>query len=279
MKIIIQDTEKLDKKKREMRKRGYGNLHIVSDFDRTLTYGTINGKKIPSIISLLRDGNHLSEDYAKNAHKLFNKYHPIEIDPEISLKDKKKMMKEWWEEHYKLLIKSGLSKSDLKDIVKNGNIKFRRGVLEFIDFLNKKNIPLIIFSSSGCGEAVQMFFQKVGRDYSNIYYLTNKFKWRDGKAVSIKNPIIHVMNKDETSIKKFSRVFKSIKSKKNVILLGDSIGDVGMIKGFNYNNLIKIGFLNLDYNKFQKDYKKSFDIILEGDGDFNYVNSLIKDLE
>jgi hypothetical protein len=63
MKVIIPDREKLEKLKKEIKQQGYENLHIISDFDRTLTYGTIKGEKIPSIISLLRDGNHLTKDY------------------------------------------------------------------------------------------------------------------------------------------------------------------------------------------------------------------------
>lgn len=76
---------------------------------------------------MLRDGKHLTEDYARKAHALFDKYHPIEIDPSIPLQEKKKAMQEWWETHNKLLIDSELSRSNLEDIVKNGHVRFRGG--------------------------------------------------------------------------------------------------------------------------------------------------------
>ncbi len=279
MKVIISNSEKFEKLKDQIKKTSYQNLHILSDFDRTLTYGAINGAKIPSIISILRDGNHLAAGYAEKAHELFNKYHHIELDPNVSLSEKKRAMQEWWETHNKLLIESGLSKSDLEDIVENGHVKFREGVSKFLDFLYKNNIPLIIFSASGCGDAIQLFFRKIRKDYLNIFYVTNKFNWDDNeKAVSTKGPIIHCMNKDETVLKKIPEIYKLIKNRKNVILLGDSLGDLGMIKGFDYSNLLKIGFLNFDYSKSIRDYKKNFDIVLEGNEDFNFINTLIRNL-
>ena len=280
MKIIIPNPENLEQLKKRIKEQGYSNLHILSDFDRTLTYGSIDGVKTPSIISMLRDGNHLTEGYSEKAHALFNKYHPIEVDSSISLEEKKKNMQEWWEKHDKLLIESGLSKSDLEDIVKNGYVRFREGVSEFLDELYKHNIPLIILSASGCGDAIRMFFQKAGKDYSNIHYVTNQFNWdKNGKAVSSRELIVHCANKDETVLEKIPEVYKVIKDRKNVILLGDSIEDLGMIKGFDYEILIKIGFLNFDYDKSRKDYQENFDVVLDGDGDFDYVNKLVWDLD
>ena len=63
-----------------------------------------------------------------------------------------------------------------------------------------------------------------------------------------------------------------------MILLGDSLGDLGMIEGFEYGHLLKIDFLNSDYDQSRSAYEKSFDVVLEGDGDFGFVNDLIRSL-
>ncbi len=277
MKIIIPNPENLEKLKVQIKKGGYQNLHILSDFDRTLTYGNIDGIKTPSIISLLGNGNYLTEDYADKANALFKKYNQIEINPEISLTKKKEAMQEWWQTHNKLLIASGLKRKDIEDIVKNGHLKFRKGVL---DFLYKYSIPLIIISASGCGDAIRLFFQKNNKDYPNISYITNYFHWdKEGRAVSVKEPIIHSINKDETILENIPEVYNIVRNKKNVILLGDNIEDIDMVKGFRYENLLKIGFLNYDCNKIKEKYEKNFDIILYGDKDFYFVNDLIKELK
>lgn len=279
MNISIPHPEYVEKIKEQIKHDGPDRMHVLADFDRTLTYGAIDGIKTPSIISMLRDGNHLAQGYAGKAHALFNTYHPIEIDSKLSIEEKKKTMEIWWEAHNKLLIESGLLYADLEDIVDSGHVRFREGVSEFLDFLYEHDIPLIILSASGCGEAVRMFFQKIKKDYSNIFYITNQFNWDEsGRAISAKGVIIHSFNKDETVLEEIPEVRKVIQSRPNVLLLGDSMGDVGMIEGFMYNVLLKIGFLNSDYTKSRDEYEKNFDIVLEGDGDFSYVNTLIHNL-
>lgn len=278
-KRIIMDRRNLTKIKDEIKKDGADKLHILTDFDRTLTKAVVNGEKTPSIISELRNGNYISEDYSKKAHELFDKYHPIEIDPNIPLKEKSEKMYEWWKKHFELLIESGLNKKHLEKIIANGKIQFREGVKEFLDFLHDKNIPLVIISSAGLGgDSISMFLQKQKRLYDNIHIISNVYEWdKRGNAVAVKEPIIHVLNKSEISLKKLS-IYDDLKNRKNVILLGDSVGDIGMIEGFDYHNLIKIGFLNENVRENLLDYQKNFDILITYDGDMNYVNKLLKEI-
>ncbi|MGK0209663.1 MAG: hypothetical protein ACI83O_000945, partial [Patescibacteria group bacterium] len=83
-------------------------LHVICDFDRTLTYAANEGKSVPFLISVLRDRNMLSPGYADKAKALFTQYHPIEVDATLSHSEKSKYMLEWWTRHNKLLIESGL---------------------------------------------------------------------------------------------------------------------------------------------------------------------------
>lgn len=277
--VVIKNPEKLEKLEERFRKDGVGTIHVLSDFDRTLTTAFVDGKAMPSIISILRDGNYLIPDYAPKAHALYNKYHPLEINPEISFEEKKKAMQEWWMTHFKLLAESGFTKDDLEKVVESGKIRFRKGALEFIDLLYNHNIPLIIMSSAGLGEVISRLLQKEGRLYKNIYIISNSFEWdASGNIVGIKQPIIHTLNKDETMIKDYPDVFEVVKNRKNVLLLGDNLGDIGMIAGFDYNNLIKIGFLNEEVEKSLEEYKKNYDVVILNDSDMNFVNKLIKDL-
>ena len=279
MEIIIKNPEKVKSIKGNIKNDGADNLHILSDFDRTLTYGVINGVKTPSIISMLRDGNHLSEYYAKKASEFYKFYSPQEKYEGFSLTQRKEVMTEWWETHNKLLIEEGLSLADLKDIVENGHVRFRESVDSFLTILEKNNVPLLILSAAGCGDAIPMYFKKFGKEYLNIFYLTNLFNWDDtGKAISTKGEVIHTLNKDETIVKNFPEINEKVEARKNVILLGDGLGDLEMITGFEYDNLLTIGFLNSDYNQNQDEYEEQFDIVLKGDGDFDYVNKLIKEL-
>jgi len=277
--VIIPNKKNLNLLKNQFHKGGINEIHVLTDFDRTLTTAYANGIKVPSIISRLRDGGYISKDYSKKATALANHYHPIELDQNISLEEKKKKMHEWWIKHFDLLIKSRLNKKHIETIVEEGVIQFREGAKDFLKFLDEKKIPLIILSSSGLGyDSVEIFLKKNHCLYKNISIISNSFKWdRDGYAIGINKPIIHVFNKDEQSLKNYP-VYNSIKNRKNIILLGDSLGDLGMVANAEYNHLIKIGFLNENVEEDLALYGKNFDIILTDDSNMNYVNKFMKEI-
>lgn len=266
--LIISDQQELEQKLKNISSQGVSNLHVVSDFDRTLTYGVVNGKKRPSLISILRDGDYLDDDYAQKAHELYDKYSKYEDSSDLTLEEKKEKMEEWWKTHFQLLIDKELTKRDLKDIVTHDGILFRKGVPEFLQKTNQKDVPFIVFSSSGCGEAIKYFFKENNTDYSNVYFLVNQFIWDDGIAVDVKEPIIHSFNKDETVIKEISHIYNQIQDRQNVLLFGDKLSDLGMVKGFDYNHLLKIGFLNNPEDHKLNDFKKEYDIVVTNDQDF-----------
>lgn len=279
MDAVLSNAEELEKIKKAILRDGKEKFHVVTDFDRTLTTAFVNGKKVPSLISVLRNENYLTEEYSEKAKKLAEKYHAIELNPEIPLEEKKREMNNWWTKHFELLIKTGLNKKDVERVIKSGKVELRKGVLEFFDFLHENKIPVVIFSSNGLGEeAIAMYLEKERKRYDNVYIISNSFEWNeDGKAISVRKPIIHCMNKDETSIKRFP-FYKNLKSRKNILLLGDTLEDIDMIKGFKYKNLIRVGFLNENIEQNLEKYKKAYDIIILNDGTFEQVNKLLREM-
>jgi len=276
--IIISNPKELEKTIKRISKAGKEKLHVVSDFDRTLTKAFADGERVTSVINFLMYENYLTEEYSREAKKLLDKYHPIETNPAIPLNEKKKAMLEWWEKHFKLLIKSKLNKKHLEKVLSSDKIQLRKGAEKFLEKLKICRIPLVIISSNGLGgDVIEIMLSKTGKMYDNIHLVSNKYNWdKNGYAVSIQKPIIHSMNKDETEIKKFP-FYDAIKNRKNIILFGDSIEDMGMVNGFDYDNLIKIGFMNFEENKLD-DYKKVYDVIILNDGSFDYVNELLERL-
>jgi len=278
--ILITNKERFEELKKEFKKDGVEKLHVLADFDRTFTYAFVNGKKIPSLLSVLRDEKYLTPDYSEKANALFDKYHAIEINPDVPLEEKKKVMKEWWTVHFELLIKSNLSKNDIVKAVKSNNIVLRDGLIEFLNTLKINNIPLVVLSSSGLGkEAIELCLEKKRLFSENIHIISNSFKWdKNGKAVSVKEPIIHTLNKDETAIKNFPGIFEKVRERKNIILLGDSISDIEMATGFDYEKLIKIGFLNEEIESSLESYKKDFDVLILNDSSAQFLNQLLKEI-
>ncbi|MFA5012980.1 MAG: hypothetical protein WC520_00230 [Candidatus Paceibacterota bacterium] len=277
--IIIVNPEELAKKKQLIKEAGAGALHILTDFDKTLTKTYVNGKIFPSVISILRDNEYLSKSYSVKAQELYNKYRPIEIDPDISYEEKKAVMHEWWMAHFDLLIKAGLNKSHLAQAAESGSILFRHGMGEFFGILKTKNIPVVIMSSSGLGgETIYMLLEKINSLSDNVHIISNTFEWDDdGNLLAVKEPIIHSLSKKELTVKDYP-VFERIKNRKNVILIGDNLEDVDMIEGFDYENLISIGFLNENVEANLEKYKKYYDVIILDDAPMDYINDLIKEV-
>lgn len=298
--VIINDTKKLEIIKENIRKDGLGKLQVLSDFDKTLTACFTDGKKIVSLISILRDEHYLTPDYSAKAQALYDRYHPLEISPDLNKEEKNKLMHEWWKTHYDLLIESGLTKDDLKKVVTSKKISFRQGAEEFLDFLKSHDIPLVILSAAGVGsETISLYLEKHKKLSDNIFIVSNEFIWgNDDRAIGVKEPIIHSLNKNYSTISQ-KPFFPKIKERKNIILLGDGLLDANMAEGFDYDNIIKIGFLNEDakgeLTNYQEKYdiiilndgpmdyilnsfRKAFDVIIFDDGPMNYVNSLLKEL-
>lgn len=274
--IIYKDPEELKKKETNFIRAGGENLHLLADFDRTLTRAFVNGEYVPSVIWVLYHGDYLTGDYNKRAQALHERYHNIETDPDVPKEEKTKAMKEWWEKQFALLVRSGLNKKHIQAIVDSGKIKLREGVKSLITKLRDNNIPLVIMSSSGLGgDAISMLLKKEGLFFDNIYIISNSFKWDEqGNAISVEEPIIHGMRKYETAVQDYP-FFNRIEKRKNVILMGDNLDDVGMIEGFDYNNLIKVGFLNKKVEEQKKNYLKAYDVVVLNDGSVEYINKLI----
>ncbi|MEK7538433.1 MAG: hypothetical protein AAB552_01185 [Patescibacteria group bacterium] len=277
--IIIRNPEHFDEILKVIREGGAENLHVLADFDRTLTTAFVDGKSVPSLISVLRDGNYLTPDYTENAHALFDKYHAIEIDPTVPFAEKWKAMDEWWRMHAKLLIESGLNKSDLEKVVSSGKVRLREEFSEFADVLNAHNVPLVIMSASGLGvDGVSLYLEHAGKLTDNVHIISNVYEWDSaGRATALREPIIHSLNKYETAIRDYP-AFDAIKNRKNVILLGDSPSDIGMVQGFDYHNLLSISFFNETTDKNLKLNEDTFDVVLTGDTSMAYVNKILREV-
>lgn len=241
--IVITNQEKFEQIKSKMKKGVAEALHILADFDRALTKMFVNGKKVWSLQGVLRETDILPKEYSPKAQELFNYYYPLETDSSLTNQEKKRLMDEWWGKAFDLMIDFEFNKSHLQAIVDLDLVKFREGTEEFLEILNKNNVPLVIISASGVGEAIEPIFKKQNFLFDNIFIIANSLEWnKQDLAIKPKLPIVHSLNKDEILVKSFSDIFSKVENRKNIILLGDNPEDIGMAQGFEYENIIKLGF-------------------------------------
>lgn len=278
--IIIPNPQKVERLKIQWKKDGVDRFHILADFDRTLTCAFVSGQQSPTVIAQIRNDNYLSSSYVTASHALFDKYAPLEHDPKLNDEEKNAVMQEWWELHFKLLIESGLTRELMDKIVAKRTLRLRSGTDMFLDWLKEKNIPLIIMSAAP-GYMLKQYLKQENRLYKNIHVIANEMIFDEsGKFTGIAEPIIHSLNKYEIILKDFP-IFKEVENRTNVLLLGDQTDDVGMITGFPYQTLLKIGFLNEkpgeEDPERQEKYIQNYDIVLTGDPGLEYINELLKE--
>jgi HAD superfamily hydrolase (TIGR01544 family) len=273
--VIIPDPYRLERIMEEISKSGAGNLCVVSDFDLTLTKAFVEGRKSESVFSQIRNADHLGSYFSRRERELYDKYHPIEIDPYIETSTKSREMDSWWREYFGLLVEHGFDRNIMGRIVKERTLTFREGALEFMDILCKKEIPLVIFSA-GPGDMIAEYLRQEGMIDENVHLIANFLIFDDsGKAVGIREPMIHSLNKHEIEVRRLP-LYEETDHRKNVILLGDLVEDIGMAYGFEFENIMKIGFFNYDEEKSIGRYKENFDVVITKDSGMNFVNDFIR---
>lgn len=275
--VIISIPSEFEQKKSALKMGGAKNLHVVADFDKTLTTAFQNGEKRQSLVELIRKFNYLSPEYPAKAYGLFDKYHPFEIDPELSMDERKEKMVEWWMTHVKVMGDEGMSRAIVDKIVREQPLNSREGLSTFLDTLHAAHIPLLILSAS-VTDLVEGFLKKDKLWNNTIHVISNKYKFdASGKVVGYEGMIVHSLNKGEIILKD-TPYFAQMLHRKNVILLGDSLDDVDMVAGMNYDTVLKIGFLNDNAEKNLERFKQVYDVLILNDGNVNFVNQLLREI-
>lgn len=59
-------------------------------------------------------------------------FHPIEINPALTLQEKSDVMQKWWEQNMESFLISKMSKADYGRAVMQSNVLFRYGMDELI---------------------------------------------------------------------------------------------------------------------------------------------------
>jgi len=275
--IRIKDKVALQQKIDQLKKAGASGLHVITDFDKTITKAFPEGKAFRSVIAILRDEKYLTPDYAARAEKLYETYRPYEIDPQLSEEEKAVKMLEWWSTHEELLIECGINKEVIADVISKKLIISREGAHTFFDTLAKYKIPLLIFSA-GLGDFIEAHLQAEGERTENIHVISNFFTFDEqGKAIGYQKRIIHSFNKNEVELRN-TPYYQNVKERKHVLLLGDSLGDLHMTKGLEHECILRIGFLNKDEEHYLEKYIDLFDIVILNDGTLEPVNDVLQQI-
>uniref|UniRef100_A0A8C5QD00 5'-nucleotidase n=1 Tax=Leptobrachium leishanense TaxID=445787 RepID=A0A8C5QD00_9ANUR len=242
--VRMKDPERVRELIMALQSGGEKKLQVISDFDMTLSRFGHNGERCPTCYNIIDNSKLISEDCRKKLKDLFNIYYPLEIDPDRTIEEKFPLMIEWWSKAHTLLCEQNIQKDKLAQVVKESQAMLREGFEVFFASLHRSEIPLLIFSA-GIGDVLEEIIRQAGVFYPNINVVSNYMDFdENGILVGFKGELIHTYNKNN-SILRDRAYFQQIKDRSNILLVGDTLGDLTMADGVaKLDNILRIGFLN-----------------------------------
>jgi len=278
-KVVTSNVERVETKLNSLIKDGHSKLQFIVDFDNTLTKTHKDGVSLDCSWGVLENYKELPSSYHERVRAAKEKYHPIELDVSISQEEKIPIMIEWYKEANRCLAASGVKLPWLPLMVQQSNVELRDLTEDMLKSLHTNNIPVLVLSA-GVGDLINHIMQHFSVLHSNTTLVSNFLKFdEEGKIVGLKgeeSDLIHMYNKAE-SIRKRSSEESS--ERKNVIVLGDSLGDLHMAAGVKDPNVVlTVGFLNNNIESSLETYKEHFDIVLVDDQTMSFPHSLLTEI-
>ncbi|XP_063584899.1 cytosolic 5'-nucleotidase 3-like isoform X1 [Penaeus indicus] len=277
--VRIKDLARVEELVSSLASSGFSKLQLVVDYDFTLTRVHYEGQRCHCSWGIMDNSSLMPSFYREEANKLLAKYYPIEIDPKMSEEEKIPYMIEWYSQIHELIIKCKVSQKSLEEMVTRSNARLRDGTRDLCKKLHEYGVPVLVFSA-GMGDILEQVLRHFDVYTDNIKVVSNFFKYNEeGIVVGFEGDLIHMFNKNENAIHS-SDYFDKLTGRNNVILLGDSLGDIKMAVGVPQpSNVLKIGFLNDKVEERLEAYMNGFDIVLIDDQTMDVVNSIVRIME
>ncbi|GMF15461.1 unnamed protein product [Phytophthora fragariaefolia] len=283
---------------------GADQLLVIADFDRTLTpyYKQRSDLKEPleqesSSHGLLMTSNVLPPEVANAHQELFARYYPVEISTTLSAEEKFPFMAQWWESTHSLLVEYKLTKDQVKEAVASGTLGFRPGFHSLFKLLHEHQVPTLVFSAGlydvihaalekefaaeqkrSEAVAVEELHDEQVFTPDNVHVVSNMMRFdAQGCIEGFDGRVIHPLTKTAHAL--LDSPFWTecqLETRRNVVLLGDSRGDVRMAEGLDAEETIKIGFLNVHVDEALDEYLELYDVVFTNDASLVPVQMLIE---
>ncbi|XP_056261945.1 cytosolic 5'-nucleotidase 3 [Pseudoliparis swirei] len=274
--VHMRDPERVEQIICGLIKGGASKLQIITDFDMTLSKFAVNGNRCPSCHNIIDNCKLVTEECRAKLLQLKNKYYLIEVDPQLTMEEKYPFMVEWYFKTHTLLVEQRLERDKLAEVVRESHAALRDGYEHFFDRLQQHDVPVFIFSA-GLGDVLEEIIRQAGVYHPNVKVVSNFMDFdENGVLKGFKGELIHVYNKHDGALRN-TEYFKQVKASCNVVLMGDSLGDLSMADAVPHvENILKIGFLNDKVEERLDKYMDSYDIVLVKDETLEVPNAILQ---
>ena len=271
--VIIRNEKEFNEKLKSIRRGGKENLHVISDFDSTLSKSFSTDEKSNTTFGKIQGSGLLGEDFERKSLELKDYYQPIEHSLDLAKEEKAVKMREWTVKAWDLIVESKLNRSLIDEINEKDKIEMRLGALDFVKEVATRDVPFLIYSGG-----IKEIIAGTLTESSSMAVLSNYFIFDDQGEISGWIPkLIDSSAKTGEYIKLFAH-YEKIKSKDHVLVLGDLVEDLRVLEGLDHEVELKIGFLNRNIEENLDVFKQNFDVVITNDGPMTFVNQIIKQI-
>jgi len=279
---VFPDMGKLSRKISYIKSQGPERLHVITDFDRTLTMPvTPEGAHNSTWNSTMHV---LGEEYACKKQELFDYYHPMWRGQDMDPAKKAELMMEWSIGNFALLVEHGMTRQSMREIVERDLVHPREGVNEFFAMLSSAGVPSLVFSA-GLADIIEEYFISEGlmqpqenEGYKEVHVVGNYCIFdEEGRFVGCREPMIHSCNKNE-GILNGALYADEMRKRPNVLLLGDSLEDAEMCSGIDHEAVVRVGYISEETRIYMGDYLRLFDAVIDNQFSMGYARELLEEL-
>ncbi|TYZ57932.1 hypothetical protein PybrP1_013219 [[Pythium] brassicae (nom. inval.)] len=274
--MFVRDPDAFAAKWKKFSSDGLDRMLVIADFDFTLTTSfKPSGEHGTSTHGVLSTSSFIDPAAQAANREMFLYYYPIEQSPTLSAAEKLPFL---------------LTKRDIAAAVAESEIVFREGFHDIFGLLANENVPVLIFSA-GLYDVIHAVLDKEFAAQTppqpapaNVHVVSNmlRFDPLSGVAVGFAGKLIHSLNKNAGAV--LDTPFWTqcqLEQRRNILLLGDSLGDAGMADGIDVRDdeIVRIGFLNDRVDEKLDVYLQHFDVVLTNDASLLPVELLLHQMQ
>jgi len=269
-------------KRRRVVEGGVDNLHLIFDFDRTMTtYEGPRGGRGATCHHIVEARRPRS--VRERAEALNGVFYPVEISARLSREFKLPVMEVWYALVNDLLVETGMTRADLEEDVREANVALRAGVAGALAWAARHDVPVTIFSA-GIGDVLaECLRQLVGPLHPRVRVVSNEMRFdARGVLVGFAPRVITPFTKNARDAMGDAPFFGELCARRNVVLLGDGPGDATMADGLGCETVLRVGFLNDAGAALRQlaEFTAIFDAVITHDGPADpLLSTLLRDVE
>ena len=240
--IVHQDWSKTKEKRRAIVGDGVESLHVVLDFDHTITayLSPTTGEKCLECHDVVQHGTYDPSERQAS----------FRADIEGVWSDQRngrlRCLSEWWSRFHDAIASHELTETEVRQATASSQVALRPGAAELFAWLREHAVRTTILSA-GISTVIEEVLRRHDIEVHEQARIIANVPVLDGseRIVSFREPLVYSRNKAQVlKTLEFGNTGENARSPDNIVLAGNAIGDVQCLSGMPHGRSLSLGFLH-----------------------------------